>query len=78
MIQKGCWCRIYETKVPLLKQFFKGLDLQGRIYIRFYSTDKFLRCQISGDSIGFHSMQVDNATAEAIRHYFPFIKVYYK
>lgn len=77
MIQKGCWCRVYETKVPFLKQYFKGIELTGRVYIRFYDNGKYLRLQISGNDIGFHSIEVDNCTAQEVMHYFPFIKTEY-
>lgn len=78
MIQKGCWCRVYETKVPFLKQYFKGIEIKGCVYIRFYDTGDYLRFQMSGNDIGFHSIQVDNLTAEEIIHYFPFIKTEYR
>ena len=78
MIQKGCWCRVYETKIPLLKQWFKGIDIVGRVYIRFYDTGTYLRFQLSGNETGFHSICVDETTAQDIMHCFPFIKVEYR
>lgn len=82
MTNNSAWTLLYPDKVSRVRKYF-NIDVKGSIFIRIYEVDSamrfYQRLQISGNDIGFHSIQITSDMMEdEIYKDFPFIKKYQK
>ena len=82
MTNNSAWTLLYPDKVLKIKKYF-NIDVKGSVFIRIYEVDSamrfYQRLQISGNDIGFHSIQITSDMMEdEIYKDFPFIKKYQK